>query len=241
MLSKMSEVTLCITSCNRAHLLDKTLESFVKYNTYPIKETYIIDDSGNVGCNDDVVAKYTDKLNIKLIYNEENIGQVQSIDKMYSHVTTPWIFHCEEDWDFLQTGFIEKSMKIFEENPNEPIFTVWLRAHNDTNGHPIVFDSLNRGYYEMSRYFDYYWYDNHIIWGGITFNPGLRRTSVCMKHHPYSLKCDKVLVKGKYYSDEATMNDKYRIDGYFSYILADPNGHVRHNGGNYHVVREMDK
>jgi len=236
----MAEVTLCVTSCNRPYLLDKTLESFVKYNTYPIKETYIIDDSGKVGCNDEVVAKYTGVLNIKAIYNEENIGQVESIDKMYSKVTTPWIFHCEEDWEFLQAGFIEKSMKIFNDNPDEPIFTIWLRPHNCTNGVPIVYDSLNRGYYEISRYYDYYWYDNHVVWGGITFNPGLRKTSVCMKYHPYSVNCDKTFLKGKYYSLENNMNEKYRVDGYFSYILGDPTGHVKHIGRDHHVVREVD-
>lgn len=236
----MDEVTLCITSCNRSHLLDKTIESFIKYNTYPIKETIIIDDSGQIGCNDEVIAKYTHVLHINSIYNEKNIGQIESIDKMYACVKTPWIFHCEEDWEFLQPGFIEKSMKVFDENPEDPIFTIWLRPHNDTNGVPIIYDSLKRGYYEISRYYDYYWYDNHIIWGGMTFNPGLRRTSVCMKYHPYSIKCDKVFVKQKYWSDESTMNEKYRLDGYFSYILADPTGYVRHIGGNEHVLREVD-
>jgi hypothetical protein len=237
-LTNRNDVTLCITSCNRPFLLDKTLESFIKYNTYPIKETYIIDDSGNVGCNDEVIAKYTDILNIKPIYNEKNIGQIESIDKMYSKVTTPWIFHCEEDWEFLQPGFIEKSMKIFNDNPDDPIFTVWLRGHNDTSGHPINYDSLNRGYYEMSRYFSYMWGDRLVVWAGITLNPGLRRTSTCLKYHPYSDKCEKVYVNGKYYPDEYLINDKYRLDGYYSYILDDPNGHIKHIGEAHHVHRE---
>jgi hypothetical protein len=240
-LTNRNDVTLCITSCNRPFLLDKTLESFIKYNTYPIKETYIIDDSGNVGCNDEVIAKYTDILNIKPIYNEKNIGQIESIDKMYSKVTTPWIFHCEEDWEFLQPGFIEKSMKIFNDNPDDPIFTVWLRGHNDTSGHPINYDSLNRGYYEMSRYFSYMWGDRLVVWAGITLNPGLRRTSTCLKYHPYSDKCEKVYVNGKYYPDEYLINDKYRLDGYYSYILDDPNGHIKHIGEAHHVHREIDQ
>lgn len=232
----MEEVTFCITSCNRAFLLDKTLESFVKYNTYPIKETYIIDDSGNVGCNDEVIAKYTRILNIKAIYNQENIGQIKSIDKMYSYVTTPWIFHCEEDWEFLQPGFIEKSMKVFNNDPDDRIFTVWLRAHNDTCRHPIEYDSLNRGYYEMSRYYAFTcWIDGPIIWGGLTFNPGLRRTSTCMKYHPYDEKCGKLTRWGQSHPCEYTVNEKYRLDGYYSCILDDPNGHVRHLGDEYHV------
>lgn len=234
------DVTLTITSCNRPHLLQRTLESFVKYNTYPIKETYIIDDSGKNGCNDEVIEKYKDALNIKPIYNSKNIGQIESIDKMYSYVRTKWIFHCEEDWEFLNPGFIEKSMKVFDENPNEKIFTVWLRPHNNTNGHPIQYDSLNRGYYEMSRSFSYMWDDKLIVWGGITFNPGLRRTSACLEFHPYSEKCEKLFRKGRYFTDEYMINDKYRTSGYYSCILADPSGHVLHIGDGEHVVREID-
>ena len=234
------DVTLTITSCNRPHLLERTLGSFVKYNTYPVKETYIIDDSGKVGCNDEVISKYKNILNIKPIYNNKNIGQIKSIDRMYSYITTKWVFHCEEDWEFLQAGFIEKSMTVFNENPTEKIFTVWLRPHNNTNQHPIQYDSLNRGYYEMSRQFSYMWGDKLLTWGGITFNPGLRRTSVCLKYNPYSEKCDKLYKKGKYYEDEYMINDKYRRDGYYSYILSAPSGHVTHIGLGEHVMRDID-
>lgn len=239
-LSITNDVVLAITSCNRPHLLERTLESFVKYNTYSIKETYIADDSGKVGCNDEVISKYKDILNIKPIYNKKNIGQVKSIDRMYSYITTKWIFHCEEDWEFLQPSFIEKSMKVFNENPHEKLFTVWLRPHNCTSRHPIKYDSLNRGYYEMMRDYSYMWDDKLIIWGGITFNPGLRRTDVCLKYHPYYEKCDKLYRKGKYYEDEYMINDKYRIDGYYSYILDSPSGHVTHIGWNDHVMKDLD-
>ena len=107
-ISEEDNVTLVITSCNRPHLLEKTLESFVSVNTYPIQTTYIIDDSGIIGCNDAIIEKYKDTLTINSIYNPINIGQIQSIDKVYSYVRTKWIFHCEEDWIFLKPGFIEK-------------------------------------------------------------------------------------------------------------------------------------
>lgn len=239
-IENLEDITLVITSCNRPLLLDKTLESFIKYNTYPIKETYIIDDSGIVGCNDSVICKYGDTLKIKMIYNHKNIGQVNSIDKIYSYVTTKWIFHCEEDWEFLQDGFIEKSKKVFDDNPNEKIFTVWLRPHNNTNGHPIDYDILNRGYYEMSRHFSYTMNNKVFIWAGITFNPGLRRTVDCLKFHPYSKKCDKLWINEKSYLDEYMINDKYRTDGYYSFILDNPSGHVRHIGDGYHVMKDID-
>jgi glycosyltransferase involved in cell wall biosynthesis len=128
-LGETDNVTLIITSCNRPALLQRTLESFIKQNTYPIAETFLIDDSGIQGCNDSVIEPFKELLNIKNIYNSVNNGQVQSIDKVYSYVRTKWIFHCEEDWCFLQPGFIEKSMKLFHDNPSDIIYTVWLCSH----------------------------------------------------------------------------------------------------------------
>jgi len=243
-LGTTDDVTLIITSCNRPSLLDQTLESFVAMNNYPIAVTYLIDDSGVVGCNDTVVAKYTNKLNIKSIYNPKNIGQVESIDKVYSYVRTKWIFHCEEDWKFLKPRFIEKSMQVFAENPKEKIYTVWLRPIQNgavrNNGHPIVTDTLNRGYYEMSRNFTYVSNGIQYIWSGITFNPGLRKTSDCLLFHPYSLRLEKTILRDKSFIDEYIVSSAYRKLGYYSMILADPEGHVDHIGWNHHIPRVWD-
>ena len=54
----MKEVTVVLTACNRADLLEKTLDSFFKFNTYPLKRFIIIDDGMNFGCNDFVKIKY---------------------------------------------------------------------------------------------------------------------------------------------------------------------------------------
>ena len=241
-LEKVSEdgVTLVITSCNRPELLKRTLESFVRMNTYPIKKTFLIDDSGKVGCNEDAIITYKELLNITSLYNDKNIGQVESIDKVYSYVRTKWIFHCEEDWVFLKPGFIEKSMKVFNDNPSEKIYTVWLRPHNSTSGHPIIHDNLNRGYYMMKPDFSYVSDGITYTWGGITFNPGLRKTTDCLLHHPYSLTCDKMIAHGKEYVGEYIINKKYVDSGYFAYILDDPNGHVDHIGWNDHIKRFWD-
>lgn len=239
-LGKADEVTIVITSCNRAGLLEKTLESFVNMNTYPIKVTYLIDDSGVIGCNDSVVAKYKDALTIVSIYNQVNLGQVASIDKVYSYVRTKWIFHCEEDWQFLKPGFIEKSMAVFNENPDEKIYTVWLRPHACTSTHPIVRDNYNRGYYMMQKDFSYIDKGVKYTWGGITFNPGLRKTADCLLVHPYSLCCEKSVHSDKEYVGEYTINKTYMNLGFYAMILSDPEGHVNHIGWDAHVPRSWD-
>lgn len=233
------EVTLVITSCNRPHLLEKTLESFIKYNTFPIKCAFIVDDSGFINCNTIVVNKFN-KFPIHQVYNKKNIGQIQSIDKVYSYVTTPYIFHCEEDWEFIRSGFIEKSMSIFKSLPDEKIYTVWLRPHNETSGHPIIFDNENKGYYIMKKDFSYVDKGQTYTWGGITFNPGLRRTCVCMLYHPYSLVCDPLIFNNKKYIGEYSVNKKYTENGYYSCILDHKDGYVKHIGGGEHIPREWD-
>jgi hypothetical protein len=39
-----SDVTLVLTSCGRQDLLERTLDSFFVYNTYPIREFIVIED-----------------------------------------------------------------------------------------------------------------------------------------------------------------------------------------------------
>ena len=234
----MNEVTLVITACNRPHLLKPTLESFMKYNTYPIKECIIVEDSGLQGVND--FAKYIlgpESLappvhSLKLIYNESNIGQLKSIDKAYSQVTTEYIFHCEEDWEFTEYGFIEESMKILKQD--EKIFTVWLRPYHCTSGHPVV-ECPDLPYNIMKR--KHFYYDavknKTYIWGGITFNPGLRRTDVCMKLHPYAEiknKIESVDMAGEY-----TVNNEYRLLGYYAAITKNSRGYVNHIGWGHHI------
>jgi hypothetical protein len=234
---KNDDVTLVITSCNRSFLLDKTLESFIKYNTYPINKTIIIDDSGIINCNENVIEKYKEKLNIISLYNNTNISQLRSIDKVYSYITTKYIFHCEEDWEFLQKSFIEKSKYIFEYNKNVNIFTIWLRPHNHTSGHPIIYDNNNFGYYLMDTNFSYIYENKKYIWCGATFNPGLRKTKDMYLYHPFCNNCSVIEKNGKLYPAEGeyTINSLYRDSEYCAFILSDKLGHVKHLGDNHHI------
>ena len=39
------------------------------------------------------------------------IVSIKSIDSVYSTIDTEYIFHCEDDWEFYDSSFIEKSLK----------------------------------------------------------------------------------------------------------------------------------
>jgi hypothetical protein len=179
----MKEVTVVLTACNRADLLEKTLDSFFEMNTYPIKRFIIIDDGMNFGCNDFVKTKY--KFPIELIYNNPKLYQIRSIDYVYGIVETEYVFHMEEDWLFLKKGFIEDSIKVLEADDN--ILQVWLRGVDDTtNTHP-----WNPEIYEVDglqmvllKYTG--------IWNGFSFNPGLKRLSDWKKLPNGYDGCDRI-------------------------------------------------
>ena len=106
------EVTLFITSCGRPKLLKTTLLSFVKYNTYHIKQVILCEDSGIQGIVD--FAKDILPYPIEFCYNKERIGQMKTIEKYIKLVETPYIFHLEDDYEFFDYGFIELSFKILD-------------------------------------------------------------------------------------------------------------------------------
>ena len=179
----MSKVTAIFTSCGRFHLLKKTLESFMRFNTYPIHEIIIIENSG-IPESKEILERMSSKYeNITIVINETNIGQVASIDKAYSLVETDFIFHSEDDWEFIDGGFIEKSMEVL--NHDNKIININLRIRFDGERgsmHPLIpFTKQTKSgiiYHEYVR-------DYLNEWHGFSWNPGLRRLSDYQMVRPY--------------------------------------------------------
>jgi len=221
----MSEVTIVLTSCNRSKELKITLQSFFKFNTCPIKKIIIIDDSGKKGCIDEAIKKIPENIEKLIIYNEKNIGQIKSIDKAYSLVDTEYIFHCEDDWEFYDYGFIEKSLEIL--TVNDKIFTVWLRPYNNLkvlkNGHPIHSEI----YYNLFRLMSVF-QERTNIWSGFTFNPGLRKTKVCKLFMPYSQYIDSKECNCG--GVEQALSNLYYKNGFRCAITLNEKGFVKHIG-----------
>ena len=209
------QVTCVLTSCGRFDLLEKTLWSFFRFNTYPIEKFIIIDDSGYVNAHA-IIKVMVDQLKIfqppefLILANEKNIGQVESINVAYSHVTTKYIFHMEDDWEFYASGFIEESLPILQDNPW--IITVWLRAHNDTNGHPV--ERVHRLTFPLMTL-------NYVDkWHGFTWNPSLRRRK------------DYKMIGG-----EAASGHHYMLKGFRAAITVKADGYVRHIGWDHSTAQ----
>jgi hypothetical protein len=159
------DYTLVITSCNRHDLLRITLDSFIKYSDLMPVATVIVED-GNV---DAPAWLYCDHQknnlpNTTFIKNVPKLGQVASIDRGYAEVKTPYIFHCEDDWQFIAPGFVIPSYDILKDYPG--ISQVNLRGASW--GHTLIDDP--RYPFKIA---EPGWGGGY---GGLAWNPGLRRT-----------------------------------------------------------------
>lgn len=201
------EVTVVLTSNGRSDLLERTIKSFNNFNTHPIADFIIIDDSGRPGYGKILTERYP----YHIISNLKNIGQVASIDIAYREVRTPYIFHMEEDWEFLKGSFIEHSLWVLDFDPK--IMTVWLNRMHELP------DELARHYVNGLEF--QYKTTNFYGWHGFTFNPGLRRLLDYKQVAPYSQYGNTGLA-------EKAIGQAYYDLGFRAAILKDE--YVRHIG-----------
>ena len=223
--SEDSNVTLVITSCGRFEYLKQTLESFISYNTYPVREIIITEDSGDESVRNYLPESVRD--HVQLIINKPRLGQIKSIDLAYSKVGTDYIFHCEDDWSFYRPGFIEDSMKVM--GTDVKMIQVWLRSFH----HDIAIHSPYHFLKERKQIDDVYYYplgSEKEDWQGFSFNPGLKRVFDYRLIESYSS-----------FPSEKELSRHYAQLGYFAAILE--NDAVLHTGFGEHVedVREKAK
>jgi hypothetical protein len=211
--SVVNTVSLFLTSCNRPHLLKATLESFVKYNTYPIEYGIIVEDSGLKGIND--FARALVPFPLKIIYADVRRGQMKSIENGLQYLNTNYVFHCEEDWEFYDYGFIEESLKILKKN--DKITSVWLRSQHEIR---------TRYNMPISSYDDYYIVGPDI--GNFSWNPGLRTIEIETKFTPYSTNELLTICEGG-------LDKAFRKLGMVSAMPSKTAGYVKHIGWNDHV------
>jgi hypothetical protein len=61
---------------------------------------------------------------LDLINTSGRRGQMKNTDHGYGLIQTKYVFHCEDDFQFIKSGFIEPSIKILEHEPM--CINVWL-------------------------------------------------------------------------------------------------------------------
>lgn len=207
------EVTVILTSCGRFDLLRITIESFLKFNTYDVKEFIIYEDSGQ-GLPD----WWDEFLFIKWVLPKVRKGQIHALDTLWAFVNTPYAFTLEDDWEFLKEGFIEKSLKILEQDPT--ILQVWLIQPEPHNVSPIEWSGA---YGKFKRMPD--------LWSWHRFNPSLKRKADYDLIAPFSKHTE--WNPAKPWKSEADISKVYHKLGFTAGIL--PEAYMRHIGDGRHV------
>lgn len=228
-------VTVVVTSCGRQDLLVRTLDSLIEHNTYPQCEFVIIED-GDGAANREIARRYQGPM-FRWIETGGRIGQVAAIDMAYAAVESEYIFHCEDDWEFLASGFIEKSLTVLERNRS--ILQIWLRALDDTNDHPLLRPVLYADDVPYRLLEPEHTSADWGSWHGFSWNPGLRRRRDYELIRPFAA-LDHART-GKSYEVEREAGIFYQRRGLFAAILADNDGkgYVRHLGWGRRV-RELN-
>jgi hypothetical protein len=221
-----NEITMVVTSCGRQDLLETTLDSFMRCNTFPIKEIIVIED-GDGAKNHALMEKYC-RYPFKWLATDQRVGQVAAIDIAYQQVRTELIFHCEDDWEFFSPGFIEKSLAVLDHNHS--ILQVWIRALNDTNECPVLDYTLTEAGIPYRLFRHHHDDGKWGIWHGFSWNPGLRRRRDYRLLGSFaSLDPEKTK---RSWQVESQASAFYQQRGFFAAILADNEGrgYVRHTG-----------
>ena len=197
--SDSSDITLVVTSCGRFDLLKDTLESFDRYNTAAIREVFITEDSGDDAVHGAVPEHW--KPHCTVFVNRPKLGQLASIDLAYGQVKTPYIFHCEDDWQFYRQGFVEDSRSILEASPQ--LLQVWLRSH----AHDLAVHSpyIHLGDRQVIAGVPCYpLLSEKAEWQSFSLNPGLRRLSDYQRCAPFSAYAGEKALSRRYAELELT-------------------------------------
>ena len=173
-----SGVTLCLTSAGRPDLLEKTLSTLLPANASSFEDIFIIDDLASAECAQ-VVRSLCKKAN--LLLNEARLGQLRSVDRMYRLVRTPFIFHCEDDWQFEPVPVVADSLKGLLAIHDASVICV--RALDDLHAGSLVeaeFREIEGAQFWLRSI------TARPVWNGFTFNPCLLRHSLWEEHGPYA-------------------------------------------------------
>lgn len=211
--------TLAVTSCGRHDLLRRTLQSFCDCVAQNPFETVILEDGPAEAPA--WLAELKPRLGrVRWLNNPERMGQSYSIDRLYSNLSTEYIFWCEDDWEFHESNFLRPSFDILRDHPE--ISMVALRS--DWN-HPTVAATFARSESYAGTVFEIaepYWAG---VWGGTCWNPGLRRLSDFKRFGSYG----RHVGYGTHGLGHEQQWSKLHLD--LGYRIAVLPRHCRHTGG----------
>ncbi len=209
-----SDVCVVCFSCGRFNEMITMIKSFYSTNTYDINNFIVIDDSNNKKMLE--INEYFPEINVIQKYGKGgHLNNIKLGYKLARGLESKYIFHLEEDWKFINSYYIEQSIKILEKDEN--VINVWLRDLNDTNLHPLnCFKNIdNMNCYKL---------ETNYTWKGFTFNPSLKR----LENFKEEIFENIVETENCHFGVEKQLDELLFDYGFYSVIL--PFGSVYHTG-----------
>lgn len=164
-----SDTTAFVLSCNRLDVLDQTLQSFLATRDY-VTKMVIVDDSAEPGVFETLVERYGAFSDV--ICFPRNRSQWWAMDFMVSYCDSEYIFYVEDDWKFLQNGYLNKSKEILKKYRDIGLVDISWRTF-EWQG----IDSYDKKLIDDTFYYKKLWRisDYHLHWYGWCGSPNLKR------------------------------------------------------------------
>lgn len=164
-----SDTTTFVLSCNRLDVLDQTLRSFFLTRDY-VTKMVIVDDSAEPMVFEQLVEKYGRFCDV--ICFPRNRSQWWAMDFMVSYCDSHYIFYLEDDWQFLSSGYLNKSKEILEKYRDIGTVDISWRTFEEQG-----IDSYEKALVDSSFYYKKLWRisDYHLHWYGWVGSPNLKR------------------------------------------------------------------
>jgi len=164
-----SDTTTFVLSCDRLDVLEKTLESFYATRDY-VTKMVIVDDSAKPGIFESLVEKFGDTCDV--ICFPRNRSQWWAMDFMVSYCDSDYIFYLEDDWELIQSGYLNQSKQILQKYREVGVVDISWRTFEFQG-----IDSYQKGLVDDMFYWKKPWKitDHHLAWHAWVGSPNLRR------------------------------------------------------------------
>ena len=159
----MIKTSLLLLVFNGENYLNRALES-VYYQTIKLNEVIIIDDASNDQTKN-IVKKWSDRLPIKIINNNKNIGTFASLKKGVLICTGDLIFRIDHD-DQWNNNHVEEIIKLYHEDKNAKLFAT-----------KAIYLDENYKFIKYSRYISDKYIRKNLLWD----NPIVQSSSAFFK------------------------------------------------------------
>lgn len=173
-------ISFVLTSCGRFDLLQKTVSSMEPW-IFKFPQKLLIEDSGQ----HHQILDYLSQNGFLILLNKTKQGQLRSIDKAYSYVKYPYIFHCEDDWLFTEPPDLQIAKHVLKLNPR--VSLVSFRKPETLPSYRIRLNDFTTIHYNGNTLL-YPPFDLRNKWKffSFTFNPHLLSKSFVDTIYPYT-------------------------------------------------------